>query len=156
MGPKGLGAAVIAIMALISAAAMGAAKTQPSIHQEADIPAPPAEVYAALLDEKQFARLTGAPARIESGPGGAFSLFGGAISGRNVELVPSSMVVQAWRDNNWDAGIYSMVRFRLLPKNGGTHLMLDQSGFPQSDFHGLSIGWPEHYWTPLKSLSRRK
>lgn len=123
------------------------------IHQEADIPAPPQQVYAALLDEKTFARLTGAPAKIDGSPGGAFSLFGGAVSGRNIELAPSSMLVQAWRPNDWAPGVYSMVRFKLTPRGGGTHVVLDQSGFPESDFHGLSIGWPEHYWTPLKHLS---
>ena len=149
-------AVFIAAMMLLPMAAMAAPKDQSVIRQEADIPAPPAAVYAALLDEKQFARLTGAPAKIESGAGGAFSLFGGAISGRNIELVPASMVVQAWRANDWAPGVYSMVRFKLTPNGGGTHVVLDQTGFPASDFHGLSIGWPEHYWTPLKRLSGGK
>lgn len=133
---------------------MAAPQDPPAIHQEADIPAPPEQVYAALLDEKQFTRITGAPAKIESGPGGAFSLFGGAIVGRNVELVPASMVVQAWRVSNWAPGVYSMVQFKLLPTGRGTHVVLDQTGFPGNDFHGLTIGWPEHYWTPLKRLGK--
>jgi activator of HSP90 ATPase len=146
--------AFIAIVALFSTAAAVAPKNQLSIHQEVNIPAPPARVYAALLDEKQFSRMTGAPARMEGGPGGAFSLFGDRISGRNIELVPNSMVVQAWRSNTWAPGVYSTVRFKLMPKGQGTHVVLDQTGFPGGDFHGLSIGWPERYWMPLKSLPR--
>jgi activator of HSP90 ATPase len=146
----------ITAMTLLPMAVVAAPKDQSAIRQEADIAAPPAEVYAALLNEKQFARLTGAPAKIESSAGGAFSLFGGAISGHNIELVPASMVVQAWRANDWAPGVYSMVRFKLTPNGGGTHVVLDQTGFPASDFHGLSIGWPEHYWTPLKRLSGGK
>ena len=77
-------------VAQLATAAVAAPADQFAVHQETDIPAPPARVYAALLDEKQFARITGAPARIESGAGGAFSLFGGAISGRNrVGAVPA-------------------------------------------------------------------
>jgi len=143
----------IAVVALFSTGAAAAPKNELSIHQEVDILVSPARVYAALLDEKEFSRMTGAPAKIEGGPGGAFSLFGDRISGRNVELVPTSMVVQAWRSNDWSPGVYSMVRFKLIPKGHGTHVVLDQTGFPKDDFHGLSVGWPEHYWSPLKSLS---
>jgi activator of HSP90 ATPase len=149
-------AGLIAVMALFSTAVMSATQDRPVIHQEADIPASPEQVYAALLDEKQFTRITGAPARIEGGPGGSFSLFGGAIVGRNIELVPASALVQAWRVKNWAPGVYSRVRFKLTARGGGTHIVLDQTGFPADDFHGLSIGWPEHYWTPLKHLAPKK
>jgi len=148
------GAAFVAIMALLSTVAMAAPKDQSAIHQQADISASPERVYAALLDEKLFARMTGAPAKIDSAAGGAFSLFGNRISGRNIELVPGIMVVQAWRNNFWAPGVYSLVRFRLTLHGTGTRILLDQTGFPEDDFHDLSIGWPEHYWTPLKSLSR--
>jgi activator of HSP90 ATPase len=143
-----------AAMTLLAAAAMAAPANQSSVHQEADFTAPPARVYAALLDEKQFATFTRAPAKIDRGEGGGFSLFGGAIVGRNIELVPEKRVVQAWRDNSWTPGVYSMVRFELTPRGQGTHLVLDQSGFPQGDFHALSIGWPAHYWTPMKTFFR--
>jgi activator of HSP90 ATPase len=142
------------MVALFSMAAAVAPKDQVSVHQEVDIPVPPARVYAALLDEKEFSRMTGSPAKIEGGPGGAFSLFGDRISGRNVELVPTSMVVQAWRSNVWPPGVYSMVRFKLVPKGQGTHVVLDQTGFPKGEFNGLSTGWPEHYWLPLQRLPR--
>jgi len=148
-------ASLIALTALYSTAALSEPKDPLAIHQETDIAAPPEQVYAALLDEKQFTRITGAPAKIESGAGGSFSLFGGAIIGRNVELVPASMVVEAWRVSNWAPGVYSNVRFKLTATNLGTHIVLDQTGFPQSDFHGLSIGWPEHYWKPLRRLSSK-
>jgi len=52
--------------------------------EEADFAASPHRVYEALLDEKQFSRFTGAPARINRTEGGALSLFGGAILARNL------------------------------------------------------------------------
>jgi len=147
MGRMWTGAAFIATMALLSTAALAAPKDQFAIHQEADVSASPERVYAALLDDKQFARMTGAPAEIDNAAGGAFSLFGNRISGRNIELVPGIMVVQAWRNNFWAPGVYSLVRFRLTLHG----ILMDQTGFPEDDFQDLSIGWPEHYWTPLKS-----
>jgi activator of HSP90 ATPase len=125
-----------------------------TVHQEVDFAAAPARIYAALLDDKQFGAFTGAPAMIERGEGGAFSLFGGAIIGRNVELVPGKRVVQAWRDAAWKPGVYTMVKFELIQRGGGTHLVLDQSGYPTGEYHSLSIGWPAHYWAPMKKFLR--
>ena len=69
-----------------------------TLHQEVRIPASPSRVYQALTDATTFSAFTGgATADIEATPGGAFSCFGGMIVGRNVELVPDRLVVQAWR-----------------------------------------------------------
>jgi uncharacterized protein YndB with AHSA1/START domain len=68
-----------------------------SLHQEVDFKTTPQRIYAALLSSKDFAAFTGAPAEIDPKPGGAFSLFGGMVVGRNVELVPNQRIVQAWR-----------------------------------------------------------
>src|SRR5215472_17435716 len=65
------------------------------IHQEVVIKANPERVYQALTDAKQFGKITefstpGAGSSNTSSPeaGGTFSLFGGVILGRHIELVP--------------------------------------------------------------------
>src|SRR5271170_6735230 len=55
-----------------------------SLHQENLINAAPARIYEALLDSKQFAAFSGMPADIDPKAGGAFTMFGGMIMGRNV------------------------------------------------------------------------
>jgi activator of HSP90 ATPase len=142
------------LLLLVSPAANAAAVEPTALHQEVDFTAPPARVYAALLDQAQFSRLTGVPGKIERGEGGTFSLFGGAIVGRTIELVDGRRIVQAWRDSGWAPGVYSLVKFELTPRGGGTHLVLDQTGYPQGEFHSLSIGWPAHYWQPMKKFFR--
>ncbi len=54
-----------------------------SLHEEIELKSEPQRIYEVLLDAKQFAAFTGAPAEIDPKPGGAFSLFGGQIVGRN-------------------------------------------------------------------------
>ncbi len=83
------------------------------LHQEIPIKATPQRIYQALLDSKQFAAFTGLAAEIDPKAGGAFSMFGGLIVGRNIELVPDQRIVQAWRPANWDPGVYSIVKFEL-------------------------------------------
>ena len=69
-----------------------------SIHQEVVIKGSPKVVYGILLSSKKFSEMTGGrKAKISKDEGGEASLFGGAIQARNIELVPSKRIVQAWR-----------------------------------------------------------
>ena len=121
-----------------------------TIHQEVAIAASPKRIYDALLDARQFGEVTGAPASINPQPGAEFSLFGGHINGRNVELVPDKRVVQAWRAKDWDEGLYSVVRFELQEQGGGTKLVFDHTGYPEPAHAELEGGWPKMYWEPLQ------
>jgi activator of HSP90 ATPase len=122
-----------------------------SIRQEVIIKASPKRVYDALLDAKQFSAFTGgAPAEIDSKAGGAFSCFGGMITGRNVELMPNQRIVQAWRAGNWPEGVYSIVKFELDARGSETRLTLDHSAFPEGNAEHLEGGWHKMYWEPLK------
>jgi activator of HSP90 ATPase len=123
-----------------------------SLHLDFDYKASPQRIYEALLDSKQFAVFSGMPAEIDPKEGGAFSMFGGMIVGRNVELVPNQRVVQAWRPTHWDPGVYSIVRFELKPRDSETMLVLDHTGFPEGEFDHLEWGWNNHYGEPLKKF----
>lgn len=122
------------------------------LHQEIDIKATAQRIYEVLLDSKQFAACTGMPAEIDPKVGGALTMFGGLILGRNVELVPNQRVVQAWRPASWDPGVYSMVKFELKAQPAGTRVVLDHTGFPEGSFRHLDAGWYTHYWEPLRKF----
>ncbi|MGO9802817.1 MAG: SRPBCC domain-containing protein [Steroidobacteraceae bacterium] len=121
-------------------------------------------VYEALTDAKQFTRviqLSGAlqamhlpdkPAEISSEAGGAFALYGGYITGRQVELVPNVRIVQAWRAGSWPPGAYSIVRFELVEQGPGSKIVFDHTGFPQGEAESLASGWRVHYWEPLAKV----
>ena len=126
-----------------------------SIHQEVDFNAPPAKIYAILLDAKQFSAFTKETAEVQAEAGAAFRLFGGRIEGRNVELVPDQRIVQAWRAAAWPAGVYSIVRFELAAHGSGTRLIFDHTGFAESNREHLNEGWPRNYWEPLRSYLGR-
>jgi len=127
------------------------------IHQEVVIPASTARVYQALTDAKQFGKITdfsipgaGASTAISAEAGGTFSLFGGVIVGRHIELVPNERLVQAWREKSWVPGVYSVARFQLNDQGSKTSLVLDHTGFPQGAAGHLAEGWKSHYWEPLQ------
>ena len=120
------------------------------IHQEIDFTASPERLYQALLDNKQFSAFSGQNATIDRKDGGTFTLFDGQITGRNIELVPNQRIVQAWRASDWPEGVYSIAKFELQTNGAGTHLVFNQTGFPEGLHDGLADGWEAHYWSLLK------
>jgi activator of HSP90 ATPase len=152
-----------------SASADGLTHDSEAIHQEVRFSASRERVYRALTTSRQFDAVTrlsdaislvtapGAkPTSISPQVGGAFTLFGGYITGRNLELIRDQRLVQAWRVGSWNAGDYSIVRFALVADRAGTKLVFDHQGFPQGQGTHLAGGWHAHYWEPLKKfLSQR-
>jgi activator of HSP90 ATPase len=126
-----------------------------AIRREVEFQTNPQRVYEALLDSDRFSAFTGAPANIEQEAGGAFSCFGGVITGRNVELIPNKRIVQAWRVKIWPEGAYSIVSFELQSKGSATLLTMAHDGFPdgmRAELNGemREGGWDRRYWEPLQ------
>lgn len=127
-----------------------------TIHKETTFPASPDRIYQLLTNGEKFTTATGMPAVIATGEGAAFSLFGGRIEGRQIDLISNERVVQAWRGSEWEPGVYSLVRFTLTPDGNGTRLTLDQDAYPDGasplypPWHEhLSAGWPMFYFEPF-------
>jgi len=129
--------------------AEGISHTAEAIHQEVVIKANRKRVYEVLTDTEQFRKLSGGlTTEISRQAGGAFSLFGGVITGRHIELVPGERIVQAWR-SEWAPGEYSIARFVLKDQGSDTKIVFDHTGFPQGTAEHLATGWKTHYWDGL-------
>jgi uncharacterized protein YndB with AHSA1/START domain len=134
-----------------------------AIHQEVVFKASRKRVYDALTDAKQFNKViqlsaavssgmvpaTAKPAEITPEPGGAFSIYGGYITGRQIELVLGERIVQAWRTARWSPGVYSVAKYELTEEGTSTKLVFDHTGFPNGDADHLAQGWHGNYWEPL-------
>jgi len=133
----------------------GLARNCECIHQEVVIKASRERVYRALTDAKQFSEVTklgyhAAATEISPEVGGAFSLFGGVIIGRHVEMIPGERLVQAWRESSWEPGAYSIAAFQLQESGSDTKVIFDHRGFPPGKGEHLAVGWQSHYWEPLQ------
>jgi activator of HSP90 ATPase len=140
-------------------------RSQESIHQETVFKASRKRVYEALTDTKQFDKIIQlspemqagksfgtSPTAISREPGSAFSIFGGHIIGRQIELIPNDRIVQAWRVVDWDPGVYSIAKFELIEQGAGTKLVFDHTGFPKGQAEHLAEGWKSHYWDSLEKF----
>lgn len=149
----------------IPAAGEDVSRTAESIHQEVAFKASRKRLYEALTDTAQFDKVVklssamqsgmppgAAPTAISRELGGAFSIFGGHIIGRHVEMLPDERLVQAWRVVDWPAGVYSIAKFELVEAGSGTQLVLDHTGFPVGLAEHLAEGWKLNYWQPLEKF----
>jgi uncharacterized protein YndB with AHSA1/START domain len=136
-----------------------------AIHQELLFDASPLRVYGALTESKSFDAITrlsdgdallkasGAkPTTINSEVGGTFTLFGGYVTGRNLEMLPGERLVQAWRAGSWKPGAFSIAAFSFVKEGTKTKLLFDHRGFPDGEGASLAQGWHAHYWGPLTTF----
>jgi len=140
--------------------------TAEAIHQERQFKASPKRVYEALTVSEQFAKVTQLsavmqaavmakmhkPTQVSQKAGSAFALFGGYIVGRQIELIPNKLIVQAWRARSWEPGIYSVATFAFSGDGAGTKLVFDHAGFPRGQAEHLASGWQGNYWEPLEKF----
>jgi activator of HSP90 ATPase len=136
-----------------------------AIHQELLFNASPQRVYGALTSGKSFDAITrlsdgdallkasGAkPTAINAEVGGTFTLFGGYVTGRNLEMLPDERLVQAWRAGSWKPGAFSIATFSFVKEGAKTKLLFDHRGFPDGEGSSLAQGWHTHYWGPLTTF----
>ena len=127
------------------------------IRQSIVLKAPPGALFDAFLDSRKHSQITGAPAKVSRREGARFTAFGGALSGRNLLLVPGRMIVQAWRSTQFktsDPDSVLVLTFNRIA--GGTRIDLVHVNVPAHDHKGVTKGWPKYYWAPWKAhLAKR-
>ncbi len=141
---------------------LGISRGAEAIRQERVFRASPMRVYEALTDAQQFdkvMRLSAAMRSMATGTklaeisreaGGAFSVFGGYVTGRQIELVPNERIVQVWHSQSWKPGDFSIVKFEFDGQGAGCKIVLEHRGFPDGTAEHLAVGWKENYWEPLQ------
>jgi len=128
------------------------------IQQSVRFSCSPEVLFELYMDSARHSAATGARAQISRRAGGRFTAFAGALSGRNLLVVPNRRIVQAWRSTNFkktDPDSILVLEFSKIA--GGARIDLVHAGVPPQDHKGVSQGWPKYYWKPWKAyLAARK
>ena len=114
-------------------------------------PAPPQVVYDTWLDSEGHAAITGSPATASNEVGGDFTVHGGDINGKNLELVPGKLIRQSWRTQQFAD---SELEITLEPEGTGTRLTLKHTNLTGDGTH-YKTGWVEHYFEPMKAYFQK-
>jgi uncharacterized protein YndB with AHSA1/START domain len=127
-----------------------------TIKQRVKFKAAPDAVYALLADSRKHSAVTGQKAEISTKVGGSFSVRANDVTGVNVDLVPATRIVQAWRHRRFPEGIYSMAAVTLTATpDGGTALVLTHRGVPKDLIPETEQAWRDQYWTRMKAYLDR-
>lgn len=112
--------------------------------------ATPEDVYNALTNPEMLQIWTGEPAVMSEEPGSEFSLWDGSISGRNLEFVKNSKIVQEWYFGEQEEP--SIVTFKIHPSGKHTSLEVRQTNIPDESFENIKEGWLSDYLGGLEQL----
>src|SRR3990167_314563 len=113
----------------------------------------PEEAYRALVDSKKHGDMIGGDAKIDPKIGGLFSIWGGAVTGKTIELDPKKRrIVQSWRYeyDDWPENEPSKITVEFVPNKNGCKLRFWQSDVPDKYVDEIAGGWRDYYWKPMQ------
>jgi len=114
------------------------------------IPTEPKDVYNALINKDMLEIWTGEDAVMEPVAGTQFSLWGGSISGVNLEFEENRKIVQQWFFGEQEEP--SIVTIILYPDKKGTSVELRHTHIPDEAFENISEGWELDFFGALREL----
>lgn len=119
-----------------------------TIKQTYKIKAPIAKVWQALVDPSEIDFWGAGPAEMDDKVGTEFSLWGGDIHGKNIEVADSKKLIQEWFGGEWDEP--SIATFTLKVADGKTEVELIQTNVPDDEAKEISDGWKQYYLGAIK------
>ncbi|MBL4675191.1 MAG: SRPBCC domain-containing protein [Mucilaginibacter sp.] len=114
------------------------------------IPATPEEIYMALTNPVTIQLWTGDPAEMSTEPGSEFSLWEGAIVGKNIEFETNKKIVQQWYFDGQPEE--SIVTIKLHADKHGTSVELRHTNIPDEAYDDITEGWNDTYFGSLEDF----
>jgi len=110
------------------------------------------ELFNALTQRDMIQIFTGGPAKMaeEAGKDEKFELLGGNVTGKYIEVVPFTKIVQEWRLRSWPSGHFSQVEILIKQTKEDTKLTITQKGVPRKEVEATKQGWHRYYFESMK------
>lgn len=112
--------------------------------------AEPGDVYNALTNQKMLEIWTGEEVVMPLEANAEFSLWGGSISGVNLEFEENKKIVQLWFFGEEEEK--SIVTIKIHPHKKGSSVELLHTNIPDDAYENISDGWDEDYFGALNEL----
>ena len=112
--------------------------------------AEPHDVYNALTNKRMLEIWTGEEVVMVAEPNTEFSLWGGSISGMNLEFEDNRKIVQQWFFGEQEEP--SIVTILLHPDKKGTSVEVRHTNIPDEAYDNSVEGWNEDYFGALREL----
>ena len=120
------------------------------IRQKYTINAPIEKVWEAIVTPEIINKWGAGPAKMDGKPGSEFTLWGGDIWGKNLEVVKGKKLIQEWFGGNWDKP--SKLTIILSEDSSSTLVDLIHEGVPKDEEADFADGWKTYYFGEIKKL----
>lgn len=111
----------------------------------------PEALYELYMDSKKHSVATGAPAEISQTETGNYSVHGGYIIGKNLQLIKDRLIVQSWRAQSWEKNdVDSTFIIYLEPSGKDVLLHMTHANLPDNAVESIDLGWHKMYWEPWR------
>ncbi len=112
--------------------------------------AAPEEVYLALTNPATIQLWTGEKAEMSTVEGSEFSLWDGAILGKNISFEESKKIEQQWYFDGQEES--SIVTIKLHEDKKGTSVELKHTNIPDAEYDDFVEGWNATYFGALEEF----
>jgi activator of HSP90 ATPase len=126
----------------------------PTIEQKYEMNATPERVFDALVNPDIIQIWSGDEAKMGPAVGDSFTLWGGQMFGKNLEVIKNKKLVQEWCYDQWDKP--SKVTFTLKPKGKKTIVELLHEDVPDKSYKSIEEGWDSYYLGAMKEMFEGK
>lgn len=122
----------------------------PTIVQKYEMNATPEQVFDALVNPDTIQTWSGDEAKMGPEVGDTFTLWGGQMFGKNLEVVKNKKLVQEWCYDQWEKP--SKVTFTLKAKGKKTIVELLHEDVPEKSLTSIDEGWDAYYLGAMKDM----
>ena len=110
----------------------------------------PTDVYSAITNPFTIELWSGYPAVMSTEPGSEFSLWGGDITGKNLEFIQDKKVVQEWYFG--EQSEKSIVTISITNDGENSIVTVEHTNIPDEDFDDIAEGWREYYFDAIMNF----
>jgi activator of HSP90 ATPase len=110
--------------------------------------AAPPDVYNALTNKVMIEIWTGEKAKFIAEPDTEFSMWDGAIVGKNLKFEMNKLIKQVWYFDNTE----SIVSIKLHSDKKSTSVELTHENIPDEAYENITEGWNEDFFGALSEL----
>lgn len=111
----------------------------------------PSVLYNLYMNAKQHEMIAGGTCKISAKEGAKYSVHGGYITGKNLQLIKDKLTVQTWRGADWSKNAMDSTFIINLEQNGNDVILhAIHANVPDKHADSINKGWHDHYWKPWK------
>lgn len=114
------------------------------------IKAEPSDVYASFTNPFTIELWSGYPATMPSVAGEEFSMLGGDIQGKILELIPDSKIVQEWYFG--DQTEASIATIKIFASGANSQVDLQHTNIPEEAYDDIAEGWVDYFLGGIKEF----